>query len=107
MSKYLLTKKQVNEMYNMVADNWRLYRDNKFTMVIFKEGNKTEWKLTMNDDYKTSLKDKILFEMEMENYGIFEWVILKEIGGRKGMSKSEIIDGIQWNVTNNYNKLVS
>lgn len=105
--KYIITKKQVEEMYKMVVDNWRLYSENKFTLVIYKDNKKNNWIFTMNDNYKELLKDKVIFEIECENYGIFEWVVLKEIGHRRKYSKKDLIDGIQWNINNNYLKSIA
>lgn len=103
--KYVVTKKQVKEMYDEIVSKWRFYRDDKFTLVLYKnDKNKIEW--TFVKDSSNDIEN-IIYEMEMENYGIFEWVVLKEIGGRRKMNKVEIINGIQWNITNNYKRLAS
>lgn len=100
--KYVITKNQVEEMYKEVVGMWRFYRDNTFTLTLYKnKNNKIEWAFIKGDPIGID-KDSIIFEMEQEGYGIFEAVVLKEIGGRRGYTKKEIIDGIQWNIHNNY-----
>lgn len=100
MAKYLVTKKQVNEMYLTVVNDWRSYRED-VSLIIYKDSDKkTQWTFDNKEGLST------IYKIEDATY-LFEWVILKEIGGRKKMSKAEIINGIQWNISNNYNKVAS
>lgn len=97
--KYVLTKKQVKDMYDFIVDNYNKYSkdERQIKLVLYRKNQKIDWIITLNDNYKNILED-IVFEMELENFGIFEWVILKEIGGRKKYTKQEIVNGIQWNL---------
>lgn len=102
--KYIVTKKQVEEMYKEILGMWRFYKDNKFSLVLYKDkNNKTKWAFVKGDPVNI---ENIFYKIE-DAGGIFEWVILKEIGGRRQYSKKELIDGIQWNINNNYLKEVS
>lgn len=100
--KYIVSKKQVEEMYNEIKGMWRFYKDNIFSLVLYRSGKRIEWTFVKGDGHIPEWN--IIFQID-NAIEIFEWVILKEIGGRKTYTKKEIIDGIQWSITNNYNKL--
>ena len=97
--KNKLTQKQVKDMYGFIVDNYNKYSKDErpIKLVLYRKNQKIGWIITLNYNYKNNLDD-ILLEMETENFGIFEWIILKEIGGRKKYTKQEIINGIQWNL---------
>ena len=97
MSKYIVTKAQVEEMYNEVVGSWQTLRYNKFAFVLYtnKVGN-VEWAFV-----KGKLPPTTLFKHD-DPYSLFEWVVLKEVGGRKQYNKKELIDGLQSRIHNNY-----
>ena len=97
--KNKLTQRQVKDMYGFVVDNYNKYsKDERHAkLVLYRRNQKIDWIITLNDNYKNVLEDVVL-EIELENFGIFEWAILKEIGGRRKYTKQEIVNGIQWNL---------
>lgn len=100
--RYIVTKKQVEEMYNTILNNWQLYKEEKFNLALYNYSKKTiHW--TFYTEEK-SIKNKDVFYIQEDVYGMFEWVVLKEIGGRRKYTKKELIDGIQSCIHNNYLK---
>lgn len=86
--KYIVSKKQVEEMYKEIKGMWEFYKNNEFSLVLYRSGKRIEWAFTKGNGHIPEWNVVYEFKNAIE---IFEWVILKEVGGRKNTQKGNLL----------------